>query len=160
MSFDFESFLLTWSLEPFSARTPPSFHSLCKKTENKDLTDKIVDFPSKESQDCSKIRFEAHNNLILSMQEHIVTLIHSQQFNLRPIATFEFCFAWLHQSNIHNLHNSHLNRLHKHQCVICYKMRLTTIIFSSACNPVYNLHLAFLNIILNLFQGIHIYQHS
>jgi len=45
---------------------------LHKVADDKDLADKTVEQPSKESQDCGKIKFEPHNNLILSMQEQIL----------------------------------------------------------------------------------------
>jgi len=65
MRFDFESFCLFDHRSPF-LHLPPS-HTLHKAADDGDLTDKIVEHPSKESQDCGKIRFVFHNNLILSM---------------------------------------------------------------------------------------------
>jgi len=41
--------------------------------DNEDLGNKTVEYPSNEPKDCGKIRFEFHNNLILSMQEQLMS---------------------------------------------------------------------------------------
>jgi len=38
-------------------------------------TDRIVENPLEESQDCGKIRFGSHNNLILFMQEQLALTV-------------------------------------------------------------------------------------
>jgi len=36
---------------------------------NEDIANKTIEYPSEKFQDCSKIMFEFHNNLILSIRE-------------------------------------------------------------------------------------------